>query len=519
MQFNMMIVDDEAPIRKGLTHFIDWAAIDCVVADTAGDGMEAQKKLAEQEFHIVITDIRMPEADGIALSKFICENYPEIKVILLSGYADFEYARSAIQYRVIEFLLKPTAKDKLIHAVQNAKKLIVEEREKNLAEGEEHVLLREQLLTELTEGAPDSALLKRLEYYRLTIDRYYIAAFQIFPQTSDLPAFKKLLQEQSPAGFCYRYNHLVLMLYPAEGDCSRTAALEELKKSSLEMVQIAGELYALDIAAGISACHEGAVSYRKAVAEAVQALAVNFYHDGSIACYTPGKEAESYTLTTEDTLELYHFEKALNTWDFARAESILKALFVKLKTNLARVEDMKHICSNIYYICSHILIKEDMPPLPWDILQTVRESADMFRLEKQVFSMLSAVSSALTENGQQYGSIVSKAMQHIHANLSGKLSLEVVAGQIHVNPSHLSRTFKREYGESITEYINRSRIKMAQELLLGKDTLLYEVAEMTGFQDSAYFSATFKKYTGCSPKEWKNSRGGAAIPPPDQTQE
>lgn len=112
MTFHLMIVDDEPTIRKGLSNFIKWDTLDSIVDATACDGAEAMELIRLKQPDIVITDIRMPQVDGIALAKFIYEEYPQIKVILLTGYADFQYAQSAICYAVSDFLLKPTSKGK-----------------------------------------------------------------------------------------------------------------------------------------------------------------------------------------------------------------------------------------------------------------------------------------------------------------------------------------------------------------------------------------------------------------------
>ncbi len=120
MTFKLLIVDDESTMRKGIAEYMNWNLIDCEVAGTASDGLEAIAFLGKHDVDIIITDIRMPEADGLAVAKYVFENCPEKKVILLTGYADFEYAKTAIQYKVSAFILKPTNKKELFEAVQAA---------------------------------------------------------------------------------------------------------------------------------------------------------------------------------------------------------------------------------------------------------------------------------------------------------------------------------------------------------------------------------------------------------------
>lgn len=126
MIFHLLIVDDETIFRKGLSEYINWETYDCVVSATAKNGTEAIDIIESTPIDIVITDVRMPSLDGIGLAKYIHENHPEISVIILSGYSEFEYARSAIQYNVAEYLLKPAAKKDVINAVQNVAKKLLE---------------------------------------------------------------------------------------------------------------------------------------------------------------------------------------------------------------------------------------------------------------------------------------------------------------------------------------------------------------------------------------------------------
>ncbi len=110
MIFKLLVVDDEVTMRKGISNYMNWASIDCQVVGSASDGVEAMEFLKSQPVDIVITDIKMPAADGLEVARFVHENYPRTKVIILTGYADFEYAQTAIKYHVTSFILKPTNK-------------------------------------------------------------------------------------------------------------------------------------------------------------------------------------------------------------------------------------------------------------------------------------------------------------------------------------------------------------------------------------------------------------------------
>ena len=111
MIFKLLVVDDEVTMRKGISNYMNWASIDCQVVGSASDGMEAIDFLKNHPVDIVITDIKMPAADGLEVARFVHENHPMTKVIILTGYADFEYAQTAIKYHVTSFILKPIKKN------------------------------------------------------------------------------------------------------------------------------------------------------------------------------------------------------------------------------------------------------------------------------------------------------------------------------------------------------------------------------------------------------------------------
>ncbi len=213
MIFKLLVVDDEVTMRKGISNYMNWASIDCQVVGSASDGVEAMEFLKSQPVDIVITDIKMPAADGLEVARFVHENYPRTKVIILTGYADFEYAQTAIKYHVTSFILKPTNKKELFAAVQEAQKqLIVSQQQENIAK-EGVFFLKDQLMQELTDHLCTEELKEKLLSLGLHMDCYYVAAFKPSSDEPDLSALKKIVIEEKKNTYCYRYNNLILNVY------------------------------------------------------------------------------------------------------------------------------------------------------------------------------------------------------------------------------------------------------------------------------------------------------------------
>lgn len=503
MIFKLLIVDDEATMRKGISNFMNWDSIDCEVAGTASDGLEAMEFLRGNPVDIVITDIKMPGADGLDVAEFIYKHMPEVKVILLTGYADFEYAKTAIKYNVSAFILKPTNKKELFEAVQAAQKQLITSRRYTSAAKEELSFLKDQLLQELTTHPYTAAFERRLAELGLDLTHYYVVAFQLVPLGNDLASLKKIIIDEKKNAYCYRYNNLIIAVYFL-GDIP-TSVPASVLGNCREIAAIAYTLDSREVAIGVSKYHGGASAFSKAVSEAIYALTLNFYSEDNVALFTDSADSRACDLTAENSLDLFEFETHLHNWLFEDAEAILNNIFSKFKSNFVNAWEAKNICSQIYYICSRVLIQKDAVPPSSDYLTKINDAPDIFALKTTILALMQYTKEHSIRSASLQNKLVESTVKYIHNNLSSPLSLEIIAEQLHISPSHLSRTFKKTCGQSLTEYINKARIEKAREYLLKTDTLTYEIAEKVGYNDATYFSSIFKKYTGMSPTEYRRN--------------
>lgn len=150
-----------------------------------------------------------------------------------------------------------------------------------------------------------------------------------------------------------------------------------------------------------------------------------------------------------------------------------------------------------------MLIKRENASPPGEFLSRISEAADIFSLENTVYELMAYTKEHFAGSAAAQNKLFEHAVRFIHGHLSEPLSLEIIAEHLHISASHLSRTFKKVCGESLTEYINHVRIEKAKEYLLRQDILAYEAADLVGYHDATYFSSIFKKYTGVSPTEYR----------------
>ncbi|MDO4322721.1 MAG: response regulator [Lachnospiraceae bacterium] len=506
MIFKLLIVDDEATMRKGIANFMNWESIDCEVAGTASDGLEAIGLLQKIPVDIIITDIKMPEADGLEIAKYVCENHLDIKVILLTGYADFEYAQTAIRYNVSSFILKPTNKKSLFEAVQEAQKALIVSKKNSTMAKEELAFLKDQLLQELTDQPYTKKRQDRLDELGFSLENYCVAAFQALSAGDDIAALKRIIIEEKRNAYCYRYNHLIITVYFLPCFCAQVPP--EILDNCREIAEIAGSLSEKDVIAGISVPHRDAWEFGIAVSEAIRSLSLNFYTEENISLFSEAPENDASILTAENSMDLYCFENCLNNREFDNADGVINSIFMKFKSSLVNSSDAKNICAQIYYICSRVLLKKssilpDTAVLETEFLSELHSAPDIFSLEQATRRLAAVTRQRLVGDPGSQNKLAGSAIAYIHSHLSEPLSLESIAEDLHISASHLSRTFKKVLNESLTEYINKTRIAKAKEYLQTTDTLTYEIAELVGYHDPTYFSSIFKKYTGVSPTEYR----------------
>ncbi len=497
MIFHLLIVDDEAATRRGLSCFFDWGSIDCTVAATACDGAEAIELIKSTPVDIVITDVKMPVTDGLELARYIYENHPQIAVIILTGYAEFEYARTAIRYNVSSFLLKPTPKDEIVAAVKEAQqRIIVSKRQSSIAKSE-LAFLKDQFLQELTYGSVSEDIDKRLAEFHIPLDYYYIAAFRLDGAPAELDHLKELIIQQKSNSFCFRYNNLILSVYFYED-------LAPVLENCREIVRIPEQLYSMKVFVGVSGLHHGAAEFSTATFEAIHTLSLTFYSPSSIAVFDPAAGEAENILSAEDTMSLYELENAIRQRDFQAASAVAGALFLKLKSNFVNESDAKSICSHIYYLTFRALAKSGRTLPPEEYLARIGRAADIFQLEDIVKALLAFAREELTSSDREYSRYVQEAITYIREHPADELTLDDIAQHTHMNSSYLSRIFKKECGCSVTEYITTIRMEKAKELLETTNLLTYEIAERIGINEPSYFSMLFKKHAGLTPTEYRS---------------
>ena len=536
----VFLVEDEYIVREGIKNNIDWEKNGYDFCGEASDGELAFPMISEKRPDIVITDIRMPFMDGIELSRMIKEEYPEIKIIILSGHEEFEYAKAAIQIGVEEYLLKPINGDELLQVVNRVAQKIKEENEsrETLQEGEGdenfEYAKRQLLISLIDENASLSDAMEQGKKIHLNLmaQCYNIMMLKLQRKNKEqgfsqriLELYKTMedtLKEQDGQSIMFdRAPEGKVILFMGSGE-------EEIRRN---MDVFAGQFreilpeyedvtYFGSVGVPVMRLRELGESYEAAS------------HGFSYRFLTePNQIVDNHTVF-DQTRNEKKFSCSIGSVDIQnldkqKIESFLKGgemdeihFFVEeymKNTGDAGKNSMifrQYIVMDMFFAASHFLtqITDGREQLgepfesPEQMQKIVSDLEATVVYIKELFTKVMQVRDAQTT--EHNSDVVENAKKYISENYHDEeLTLNTVAHEVNVSPNHLSAMFSQKTGQTFVKYLTDVRMHRAKELLKCTSKRSNEICEEVGYRDPHYFSHLFKKNVGCSPIQYRE-RGG-----------
>ena len=513
--YRVVIVDDEPVIRRGLRETIEWDALGLEVAGEAADGAEALKLVRETRPEILITDIRMPEMDGLELIREVKNLDYNVKITILSGYSDYDYLKAAIRLGVDNYLLKPIDNDELVSNLKNAVNEIEKEAAVNLRIRQGTVLLRSNTLRRLVTGniSPEE-LKEKAEFLRIPMDAgQYLCAVCAAGRQAGADRreafFRDVIAEKAGGrelAFPDGDGNLALLLMPEEGENGR-----EMLRAALEaLAEKARREQGIQLMIGAGRTAERTEEIRASYESAKEALDYGaFLRSGGIVWYDEVPEpAEPGRLPdpVDDERMREHIrrgeQEALKAYlkdslDAAAAEA--GATHHRIRNQIMHTAVRMTDCfRTIYGSMSAFREPEDFD---YSRLFSLRGYTEMLDWLLQLCDGLFGANRALLGRSS---SVVGLAVAYITEHYREGVTLRQVAADCHVNTSYLGQLFRKETGSAFTDYVNDLRIREARRLLADPTLKVYEIAEQVGFTDYHYFLKIFRKVTGKSPTDLRN---------------
>lgn len=536
--YKILLVDDEILVRDAIRENIDWEKLDCELIGDCENGKQAVEFVKTHEVDIVLTDILMPYMDGMELSHFLHDNYPDILIVIFSGFGEFEYAKKAIQYNVSEYMLKPVTAMELTKVIENMKeKLDSRKKEQRKMESLTQVsqdyhknanVIRSKALDCLVKCTRDVQVsLDELERMGITFQAasYRVAVFDIDTysemyqmdmdkqQESALMAFVLFnvgdeIVVREKAGVVYQEgNNRVCIIFAG----NRTKEFSEsIHRICHEIQKKVKEVIGLETSIGIGSWvrspYELIYSYRLAA----KAIDYRYLLGGNLLFDMEDKKTDNSIFLMKD---LETLTEAIKSGDRRLMEETLGQIETEIKSALVEksyaciylqqvIRAIGNTCQSLSEEPEKIVAQREA------LLKAVTEqrmfsqaAALVEKYAQEVFDELQELNSS---SGQRQGML---AMDYIQKNyMDPGLSLNSICSYLNISTSYFSTIFKEMTGETFIEVLTRIRMEKAKELLENTTMKNYEIAEKVGFSDPHYFGISFKKITGKTPTEYAREK-------------
>lgn len=526
-----MIVDDEPIVREGIKNRIQWSdhGFECVgVSENGRDALEAVSRLRPD---VVLTDIYMPFMDGLELSRHISKQYPLTKIIILTGYDDFEYAQQAVKLQVTDFILKPVTSAELREMLDKLKSQMDEERghREHLNRLKQQLneslpLLKERFLERLASSALNEwEISSKIAYFDIPLRGPLFVAIatdmdELRPEEqgtdNELYAFaiyniiqEIMEKEAASAVFRYQGNKVITILSGSEEEeiYSRAQELAEQIRTTVKSYL----KFTVTVGVGTIGTHlqdirhscrasVAALEYRLLIGSDQVVSISDLEKRGSTPLYD-GAETESALVSAIKTGTHEDVERSIGRLirELGNASISIEQCHVRvLRTMLAVLQTLLEIgCS-----------EKELFGRETRLLTELYSFRSLDEIEIWLKEMCrKAVKDVADTRRDISRKQMEEAAAYIHRNFDDTaLSVKTVCSRIFMSASYFSALFKAHTGKTFVEYVTGVRMEKAKELLKHSSLKTYEIATKTGYQDAQYFSVLFKKYTGDTPTEYRN---------------
>lgn len=536
-EIKVFLVEDEMVIRRGIKNSIDWEKEGYIFCGEASDGELAYPMIIKEKPDILITDIRMPFMDGLELCKLVKKELPNIKILILSGYDEFDYAKEAIRLGVTEYLLKPISSGKLLEALNGVSESIRREKEdkdlvrkymEEMRKNTEHEKQKffEQMIAGNLSMADALETGKKYEM-NLSAGMYNLLLFR-FTLGEENRKSGELLGEAEYAieklterlEYVFEFQRGVegwAFLLMADNEEQMSERVKELSKDLEEIMKNYSTIaYFGGIGQPVARLRELEESFR----EAERALAARFTMElNRIISVEDIRMAQN--VDTLDDIEIMSFgeiektrtmlEKFLNNGAEDEIDEFVDVYINELpEENLKSVLMRQYIIMDAYIVmmsfCEKIEgIEGEMQAQSEELKNSMKTIQTLEEIKNYIRMLLKKIIGVRdTISGRRYSDIIEIAKDQIRKTyMSDEISLNTIAAEVGMSPSYFSSIFSKEMGKTFVEYLTEIRMDRAKELLMCSSMKTSEIGYEVGYKDPHYFSYIFKKTQNCTPKEFR----------------
>lgn len=502
--YKVMLVDDERLILQGVLNIIDWEKLGMEVIHMAENGKEALDKYKENPVDIIITDINMPVITGLELIMKIKEINKRAKFIVLSGYDEFSYARTAMKYGVENYILKPINEEELEAALIDINKKIKDEKE------EENIILeKNSILMKLLNGNVDSNELYYLkDIIRLEFKNKYYTVSNILFNNKDIKNkidVQNLIDVNTSDKYeiIYKFNGDIILINSWNTDVNDESINKYydtiLKKLSSEFDEVF-------IAVGDKV--ESIEDIPKSYADS-NIIKKYILTEGYNSCLYKNDIVKITNKNRSFNKEIEYLNKIIIEKNEDKTLEYIEKIF---KNEELAPEDIYDLSIKILLLIDKIsedfrLSKNYKDETLSSVIVSIYDASTIDRIKEIITNQVIELSKVMNTNIVKYTPIVQQVVNYIDERYFEEVSLKTLSQKYNINSSYLGQIFTKEVGYSFSEYLNKIRNMKAKELILNTNMKINDIAKEVGYYETSYFYRKFKEFYGVSPatlREFKN---------------
>ena len=513
----VFFVDDEISIRKGLEKIISWEEYGVEVVGEAANGEEALLKLIQIRTDIIITDVKMPIMNGLEMVKKIKSIYKNIKIIIISGYDDFEYVKEALMYGVESYLTKPINEEELSNTIINCVEKIESEKKLAIKQRQDAEVIRNNLVYRLMKNMiSQSEIFEKADY--LNIDakakQYQVSIIKIIldeNKKSDMNIYKfsiinicnEILSIALRCNIIGDYEGNVIIVFFDDDLKDKQERIRRLLQKSIDNI-----IKIFKIGLFISL---GSIQYKLLETYKSFDIAMKLM-DYAYVC--PANSIKTYDEANKEInkikdLQNYHLEELVIM--IKKGDLNYVNHFYDVVLNSPKSLSPESLYNLVVQILIDIIELSKKNELELD--QIIGGSENLYAYlfkDVSIDIMLNRIKQISIRTTQKFieiqnkpKSLVLRIIDLINEHYNEEISLKTMSNTFNINSAYLGQLVKKECGMMFTDYLNNTRITVAKSFLLETEMSSNEISTKVGYNNSNYFYRVFKKYTGLYPTEYR----------------
>jgi len=484
----ILIVDDEKTILYGICRMInkDYERdfqVDIVMANNV---MQAIEALDVSVPDLILTDIKMPVRDGFDLIRHVRENDISTTIVVLTGYAEFEYAQQAIQLGVMDYITKPIDQNHVRNIIRKVHKM------KETKEQREFALVMNNLKNIMLYNVSDDDLFGNSDLIREVFPHtYFTVVVLALPQVQNTyqKVFEQvLLHYYSCCGtfYCKNGNQLV-------GVCNSEKIIVKSEKIVQELINTIKE----EVYVGISVSSSDCDCLHNLYINALQRIWVTQNND------------ENYLLTE---IALFSYQECINIYQ-EKDEDIRRYMVRKYLVRLKKMFGLKNEMELVYRsFFQNILmyLHHNNISISYRGFEINSQILDWDELANRIINQLEQLKSEIKEEieygGHENDVLINGMVSYIQQNYQKDISLEDLAEDVGIHPNYACLLFRKRVGQSYLSFLHKERITVAKQLMKKTDNSMERIAMEVGYNSASQFSRVFRKYEGITPSTYRSKK-------------